>query len=734
MSTSMILTPSALVARRDPRALTTLPEILSCLSSFQAEESELSKSLSELLKDRDPIASSLHRLHSLVPQLELLLSDAKGLKKRVTNTAKTADRIGQKVKSLDEEMGRVREASDRVAQVMELKASLVALQTAIENQEWEAATTHCARAMALPTEVVSGPFSETVVPTSDNHLPPSQTLLSARDILLSILRQNFEDASRAKDSSATTRFFKLFPSIGWEKEGLEAYSTFVVELVQRRTPPTTKASSPLYYISSLTSLFEGIAMIVDQHQPVVEKYYGQGKMQSVVFRLLEECDRVTKTLKDTWEEDRAVQRKLTETVMKASSSAQTRRSASMDESPVDLRDIDKILSELAGMIGRWHLFKRFLADALKDENDNQKITQDIHFTDSSIVVHTSSHILFKNLTMDYYIPLEMWYLTTTIEKAHKMSTSDMLQTPITSTTPDDVFYILKSIFSRILSTGSLAGLNHILPKIREVFDHDFVGAIRRKMDDVYRNSGSLNAHSRPDRVEKDNRNAFIVQLNDLDISTSHLERLVRDVADSPSISQHFLEDQQPIVRDQILSLGNLTLRLKSSLRSGVEQLFNQLVRPKMRTFISDMYKDTSYVLDEDGYATADYQDLTRKRFIRGWEALIDGYKDNLCDSNFRIFTSLVLDVLLKPWEKYIMGLKYTELGGVRFDRDLRAITAYLTSQSTFGDVRDKFQRLQQISTLLNLDADEDVDEFYNSSGISWRVGPHEARAIASLKI
>lgn len=176
----MILTPSALVARRDPRALTTLPEILSCLSSFQAEESELSKSLSELLKDRDPIASSLHRLHSLVPQLELLLSDAKGLKKRVTNTAKTADRIGQKVKSLDEEMGRVREASDRVAQVMELKvrhffftedfmraddlqASLVALQTAIENQEWEAATTHCARAMALPTEVVSGPFSETVV-------------------------------------------------------------------------------------------------------------------------------------------------------------------------------------------------------------------------------------------------------------------------------------------------------------------------------------------------------------------------------------------------------------------------------------------------------------------------------------------------------------------------------------------------------------------------------------------
>ena len=40
---------------------------------------------------------------------------------------------------------------------------------------------------------------------------------------------------------------------------------------------------------------------------------------------------------------------------------------------------------------------------------------------------------------------------------------------------------------------------------------------------------------------------------------------------------------------------------------------------------------------------------------------------------------------------------------MRFDRDLRAITTYLSSQTAFGDVREKFVRLQQISTLLNLD-------------------------------
>lgn len=51
-------------------------------------------------------------------------------------------------------------------------------------------------------------------------------------------------------------------------------------------------------------------MIVDQHQSVVEKYYGPGKMKNVVCRLLEESDRVTKTLVDGWEEDRSMQRKV----------------------------------------------------------------------------------------------------------------------------------------------------------------------------------------------------------------------------------------------------------------------------------------------------------------------------------------------------------------------------------------------------------------------------------------
>lgn len=108
-------------SRQNPRDLTTLSEILSCLSAYQSEEAELSKSLTELLNTREPIVASLNRLRLLVPQLDESTLEADILCKRVSATARTAERVGSRVRSLDEEMGRVREAGERVGQVMELK-------------------------------------------------------------------------------------------------------------------------------------------------------------------------------------------------------------------------------------------------------------------------------------------------------------------------------------------------------------------------------------------------------------------------------------------------------------------------------------------------------------------------------------------------------------------------------------------------------------------------------------
>src|SRR4051812_40106909 len=86
----------------------------------------------------------------------------------------------------------------------------------------------------------------------------------------------------------------------------------------------------------------------------------------------------------------------------------------------------------------------------------------------------------------------------------------MLQSPATTTTPDDVFYILKSVVTRLLAMGSLSGVDKMLLQLREIFDRDYIGIIKRKMEDVYKNAGPVTSNARPDKIERENRLAFIV--------------------------------------------------------------------------------------------------------------------------------------------------------------------------------------------------------------------------------
>lgn len=103
------------------KSLRTLPEVLAALSAVQSKETALASSLSALLEAREPLNSSLSRLSALGVNLEGLRDESASISRKVGNTARTAERVRGKVQALDEEMRRVREASDRVAQVMELK-------------------------------------------------------------------------------------------------------------------------------------------------------------------------------------------------------------------------------------------------------------------------------------------------------------------------------------------------------------------------------------------------------------------------------------------------------------------------------------------------------------------------------------------------------------------------------------------------------------------------------------
>jgi len=210
--------------------------------------------------------------------------------------------------------------------------------------------------------------------------------------------------------------------------------------------------------------------------------------------------------------------------------------------------------------------------------------------------------------------------------------------------------------------------------------------------------------------------------------------MVKDVLVSRSLGQTFLDSEVAIVSGEVRRFDDAVRILRNLIQVGVEQLFSQLVRPRLRQLVSEVYKDVSYALNEEAYASVENADPVRKKFVKGWSQLLDVYKANLSHSNYRAFFTLAVDVIIRPWEKAILNMKFTELGAIRFDHDIRSVMTYLSSQTAFGDAREKFQRLQHISTLLNLDMDENVDDFYSSSGVPWKVSLSEARSIVTLRM
>ncbi len=69
------------------------------------------------------------------------------------------------------------------------------------------------------------------------------------------------------------------------------------------------------------------------------------------------------------------------------------------------------------------------------------------------------------------------------------------------------------------------------------------------------------------------------------------------------------------------------------------------------------------------------------------------------------------------------------------DSDLRALSSYF-SNSTQWSTRDKFTRLSQMSTLLNLDKVGEIYDYWGSKSgaLTWRLSIAEVRQVLALRI
>lgn len=129
---------------------------------------------------------------------------------------------------------------------------------------------------------------------------------------------------------------------------------------------------------------------------------------------------------------------------------------------------------------------------------------------------------------------------------------------------------------------------------------------------------------------------------------------------------------------------------------------NQVLKPRIRPLFQESYREVKYVLEEDEYNEADIEEKFVKRFRQGFNHLIHLYKHTLTENNFNTLMDLMLDIITAQWERIVSQTRFNQYGALRFDKDLRSIILYLSSITEWLS-RDKFTRLNQMSTILNFE-------------------------------
>jgi conserved oligomeric Golgi complex subunit 4 len=394
-----------------------------------------------------------------------------------------------------------------------------------------------------------------------------------------------------------------------------------------------------------------------------------------------------------------------------------------------------------------------------------------------------------NILLDSFNSMTTFFFRRSVEKAFQLDEPPSELTlnpnkplnanpPFMTSAVDEVMYIVNHSLQRSIATAQRAVVTSVVPTIGRVLSGDFVGMIQRKMrDESYPKAAIAGALPPEDKTIQ-----FLVLLNNLDIANGYFKRIVAShlrtdhtsstdqesggtVAGGPTPLKDlfpFANDAQ-IVEAQLRSMEH-GFRAKTTelINDGVQVLFHQIIKPRLRPLLADTFRDIDYSPDakhhsandagHDGssasHTAADHDDpdgpahddtLVRRRFDKVWNALLRPLKRILTDANFARLLEVAVSSLAKNLEKRVWSYhgRVGELGAVRLERDVAGIVAGAVGGGRY-ELRDQFARCVQVCLVMNMEEDEWEEvlrgegEGEEASGVVWVLDEGERRRARAI--
>ncbi|XP_038825345.1 conserved oligomeric Golgi complex subunit 4-like isoform X3 [Salvelinus namaycush] len=747
MAESSSIVDSACVASMltaDISALTELDDLERVYQQLCTEEKKVETELEKLVVQQGNIDTKMLALQRMGPNLQLIGGDASQLSGMITFTCSLAENVSSKVRQLDLAKTRLYKVIQRADDILDLKFCTDGVQTALHNEDYEQAAAHIHRYLSLDQSVIELSRQGEESSAVDASLAMLQ---EAEQRLKVLVAERLDEAITRGDLAQVERFFKIFPLLGLHDQGLARFGQYLCSQLASKADENLllavggelgERRAALVFADTLTLLLEvcvsGIARVVETHQPIVETYYGPGYLYTLITHLQQECDRQAQKVVDKFIQQRDYHNKFQIVQSSMMKSVPTER--------IEPRELDPVLLEVTLMNARSELYLRFLRRRMMadfevgDAMATPGIVQEHKHNVEKLLKHCMLGQLMQEL-IGYYIPMEEYYMRETVSKAVAMDTYEKGQ--LTSSMVDDCFYIVKKCISRALSSSSIDCLCAMINHSTSVLESDFREVLYNKLgqgfpattlQDIQRGVSSAVSLMQSSLQQGKFNNlgidsaevakaAFLVTLNNVEVCSENITTLKRNLESDCSklFTQGAGSGEQAKIDSCLSDLVNTSSKFKDLLQEGLTELNTTAIKP------------------QEEFNEYEANDPWVQQLIVNLEQLMAEFKAGLSSVIYDTLTSLMTSLVSMEMEKTVLKCTFSRLGGLQFDKELRSLVAYLTTVTTWT-IRDKFARLTQMATILNLERVTEILDYWgpNSGPLTWRLTPAEVRQVLALRI
>ncbi|MBA0723209.1 hypothetical protein Golax_003812, partial [Gossypium laxum] len=700
------------------RSLTDVGAMTRLLHECVAYQRALDLDLDTLLSQRSDLDKTLNNLQRSADVLDIVKAESDHMLSNITSTCDLANQVSRKVRELDLAQSRVNSTLLRIDAIVERGNCIDGVKSALDAEDYESATEYVRTFLEIDDKF------------KDSESDQRKQLLASKKLLEGIVKKKLTAAVDQRDHPTILRFIKLYSPLGLDEEGLQIYVGYLKKVIGMRSrleyehlielveqSHGQNQNHQVNFVGCLTNLFKDIVLAVEENDEILRSLCGEDGVAYAIFELQEECDsRGSLILKKYMEF-----RKLAKLSSEINAQNNHLLTVGAPEGP-NPREIELYLEEILSLMQLGEDYTEYMISKIKG----------MPTVDPDLVLRATKAFRagsFSKVVQDvtgFYVILEGFFMVENVRKA--IGIDEHVSDSLTTSMVDDVFYVLQSCLRRAISTSNISSVVAVLSGASSLLNNEYNEALQLKLREP--NLGAK-LFLGGDGVQKTGTE-IATALNNIDLSSEYVLKL-----------KHEIEEQcaevfpAPAEREKVKSclseLADLSNTFRQALNAGMEQLV-ATVTPRIRPVL-DSVATICYELSESEYADNEVNDPWVQRLLHAVEINVAWLQPLMTGNNYDAFVRLVLDFIVKRLEVIMMQKRFSQLGGLQLDRDTRALVSHFSGM-TQKTVRDKFARLTQMATILNLEKVSEILDFWgeNSGPMTWRLTPAEVRRVLSLRV